>query len=84
MKPLTVVVTFDVLKQFSYADELAEFPVKYVDDRTYHYGNPSFLSGDADFWYSFIRSTRPGRIVEIGSGNSTKAAQAAIAKNRPA
>jgi predicted O-methyltransferase YrrM len=44
--------------------------------------NGSFESGDADFLYQFIRKTKPKKIIEIGSGNSTKIAQLAIKQNR--
>ena len=43
--------------------------------------NGSFEAGDAEFLYQFIRKVRPEKIVEIGSGSSTKIAAAALAKN---
>ena len=43
--------------------------------------NGSFESGDAEFLYAFIRNTKPRRIVEIGSGQSTKLAQVAVQRN---
>jgi hypothetical protein len=45
-------------------------------------GNGSFESGDADFLYQFVREIKPPRIIEIGSGHSTKVAQLALARNR--
>lgn len=38
----------------------------------------SFLSGDAEFWFSMIRHFKPRRVIEIGSGRSTLLAMAAI------
>lgn len=43
--------------------------------------NPSFASGDAEFLYQFIRATKPRRVIEIGSGNSTRIARLALLKN---
>jgi hypothetical protein len=43
--------------------------------------NGSFESGDAEFLYQFIRKNKPNKIIEIGSGNSTKIARLAIERN---
>ena len=43
--------------------------------------NPSILAGDAEFLYQFIRYTRPTRMIEIGSGHSTKIARLALKQN---
>lgn len=63
-----------LLASFSYQEELACLP--------YQYGNSSFEWGDAEFYYSLIRQIKPKKIIEIGSGNSTKIALLAIEKNR--
>jgi hypothetical protein len=39
--------------------------------------NGSFLSGDAEFLYQFIRTVKPSRIIEIGCGHSTRVAKLA-------
>jgi hypothetical protein len=44
--------------------------------------NRSFESGDADFLYQFIRKVKPKKVIEIGSGNSTKIARLAIEHNK--
>ena len=44
--------------------------------------NGSFESGDADFLYQFIRKVKPRKVIEIGSGNSTKIARLAIEHNK--
>jgi predicted O-methyltransferase YrrM len=43
--------------------------------------NGSFESGDADFLYQIIRHLKPKKIIEIGSGNSTKIASLALKQN---
>lgn len=43
--------------------------------------NAAFGPGDADIWYGMIRRFKPRRIVEVGSGYSTRIAQSAIAQN---
>jgi predicted O-methyltransferase YrrM len=53
-------------------------PVRPVD---FSLDNNNYLSGDAEFLYQFIRSTRPRKIIEIGSGHSTKLASIAARKN---
>jgi hypothetical protein len=43
--------------------------------------NPTFGAGDAEFLYQIIRTLRPRKVVEIGSGNSTKIARLALLRN---
>jgi len=40
-----------------------------------------FVGTDQTFWYGMIRRFRPKRIIEVGSGDSTRIAIRAIAKN---
>jgi hypothetical protein len=40
-----------------------------------------FVGADRSFWYSMIRRFRPKRIIEVGSGDSTRIALEAIARN---
>jgi hypothetical protein len=44
--------------------------------------NTSFCSGDAEYWYQMIRSKKPRKIYEIGSGYSTLIAINATDKNK--
>ena len=44
--------------------------------------NGSFESGDAEFLYQLIRKTKPNKVIEIGSGSSTKIARLALLKNK--
>lgn len=70
-----------LLDRFSYNDELRQFPQHEKDRLTYFYNNSFFESGDAEYWYNIVRTFKPRRIFEIGSGNSTLLAAAAIRKN---
>lgn len=70
-----------MLKGFCWQDELAAFAVEPSASRAFHYNNGSFGLGDAEYLYNMIRAFRPRRIVEIGSGNSTLMALAAVAAN---
>jgi hypothetical protein len=47
----------------------------------FYLNNGAFESGDAEYWYQLIRTIKPRRIFEIGSGNSTLMAIKAIDRN---
>jgi hypothetical protein len=72
------------LKELIYKNELKELnlaqPAK--NDFDFCFPNGSFDSGDAEFLYQFIRKVKPKKIIEIGSGNSTKIARLAIEQNK--
>ena len=51
------------------------------DPRAFYINNGNFESGDAEFLYQFIRTVKPNKIVEIGSGHSTKIARLALLQN---
>lgn len=70
-----------LLRGFTYADELAELSATGTSPAEFRFGNGTFESGDAEFWYQLIRSKLPRRIIEIGSGNSTLIARKAIKVN---
>jgi hypothetical protein len=76
---LALLATFDVRA------ELEAFPrsgpPNFDADPYFHYGNGSFMSGDAEALYAVIRRFQPHRIIEIGSGFSTMMAAAAVARN---
>lgn len=65
----------------SLSDELRDIPVEKPEPFDFHFGNEAFLSGDAEYWYQLIRTVKPGKIVEVGSGYSTLMAAKAIRKN---
>ncbi len=78
-------IQFDIAKQlselssFQYRNELAgdNQPFSIFDLK-----NGAFEEGDAELYYLIIRNYKPSRIVEIGSGFSTKVATVAIEANR--
>jgi predicted O-methyltransferase YrrM len=70
-----------LLAKFQYQDELKAFPWSPGPSLGFAFNNRSFGPGDAEILYSMIRHHRPRRIVEIGSGNSTLMAVAAVRSN---
>ena len=72
----------NLLKQFIFSNELKDIPLQKQKDKTFYFNNGAFESGDAEYWYQLIRSIKPKRIIEIGSGHSTLMAIKAINKNR--
>lgn len=72
-----------LLNKFHYQEELAAFPEeKPASDLNFYYNNPSLGAGDAEYLYCMIRTFKPARIIEIGSGYSTLMAKHAIEKNK--
>lgn len=61
--------------------ELKELPHESVDEVTPHWNNGYFGGSDARVAYGMVRVHRPRRILEIGSGNSTKFLRLAIERN---
>lgn len=51
------------------------------DDARFSLRNRNFGAGDADLWWHVIRHFKPARIIEVGSGHSTRVARQAIARN---
>jgi hypothetical protein len=70
-----------LLDSFAFTGELTDIPDSRRDEFTFHFNNGSFEAGDAEYWYQLIRTKKPARIYEIGSGNSTLMARKAILKN---
>jgi len=79
---MNVAGQLELLERFSYQKELAALPRRATGKAQYCYENPNFGPGDAEYFYSLIRLSRPRTIVEIGSGASTLMALNAIAANR--
>jgi hypothetical protein len=63
----------------SFADELAAVP--WQMSQGYYWDNPFFPNIDAIVYYGLIRSRRPSRVVEIGSGFSSHIAAMALRRN---
>lgn len=77
----------ELLKSFSFAEELKSIPLKPTTKQkskkpNFYINNGSFSFADAAYWYNLIRAKNPSRIIEIGSGNSTLLAALAITKNK--
>lgn len=51
------------------------------DWHKFHFNNGFFESVDAEVAYSIVRSCKPRRIIEVGSGNSTLLLASAIRRN---
>ncbi|MDP9052035.1 MAG: class I SAM-dependent methyltransferase [Acidobacteriota bacterium] len=73
----------DFLKLLTYSSELIamDLTVSSDDPKVFSMQNDAFRSGDADYLYQFIRATKPRKVIEIGSGNSTKIADLALKRN---
>jgi predicted O-methyltransferase YrrM len=71
-----------LLEKFDYADELLAFPQEEQPGLGFYFQNTMFGSGDAEYLYNIIRLFKPRRLIEIGSGQSTRIAAAAISANR--
>jgi predicted O-methyltransferase YrrM len=72
------------LRTLKYSNELIAMKLDDVGKSLtdFHFDNKRFERGDADFLYQFIRAVKPRKIVEIGSGYSTKIARLAQIRNR--
>jgi hypothetical protein len=71
-----------MLAMFSFSQELADISQEKSSTLDFYLNNGTFISGDAEYWYQLIRSIKPRKIFEVGSGNSTLMAIKAIRKNR--
>lgn len=71
------------LKNLTYSSELIDLQINEKTDNPNKFAlnNGSFESGDAEYLYQIIRTIKPSKIIEIGSGNSTKLANLALQKN---
>ncbi len=74
-----------LLAEFSFQDEIqalgaSQDPIP-IGNGSFTIDNGNFMHGDVSFYYNVIRHFRPKRIVEIGSGNSTKVALMAAQAN---
>lgn len=74
----------NLLNQLSYHNELIDLNLnqRKASFDSFNINNGSFESGDAEFLYQLIRHLKPKKIIEIGSGNSTKIARLALKKNK--
>jgi hypothetical protein len=70
-----------MLATFSFSQELEHIPQKKPETRDFYLQNAFFEAGDAEYWYQLIRSIKPRRVFEVGSGNSTLMALRATRRN---
>jgi hypothetical protein len=70
------------LGKYSCSEELEHIALDKSSELEFHMNNGSFGPGDAEYWYQIIRSVKPHKIIEIGSGHSTLMALKALQKNR--
>ena len=68
----------ELLAKFDPADIPADISSRPTTDNSFYFGNTAFETGDAEIWMHVIRHFRPARIVEVGSGYSTRAAKLTI------
>ena len=74
----------DLLGQLTYADEFSDFveqEKKLTSENSFRFKNLMFESGDADFLFQVIRHFNSQKIIEVGSGSSTKIARSALSRN---
>lgn len=67
---------------FDVASELSAFPEGSAEGLGFAFANGAYEHGDAESLYAMIRSLKPARLFEIGSGHSTRMAKAALDANR--
>ncbi len=70
-----------LLASFNVDKELELLTTHKGKELEYYYHNGSFESGDAEYLYNMIRLKIPKKIIEIGSGFSTRIATKAVQKN---
>ena len=72
------------LDALRFEDELIVLDLRQRRDTigAFHLPNGSFEPGDAEYLYQFLRAVKPAKVIEIGSGNSTKIARLALERNR--
>jgi hypothetical protein len=73
----------DFLERLKHSDELVRLKLNENtgDPVAFHFQNERFESGDAEYLYQIVRYLAPSKIIEIGSGHSTKIANLAVKRN---
>jgi Methyltransferase domain len=71
-----------MLNAFRWQEEFSLFCNAERNHGRFRVDNGMFEGADAAYYYNLIRLTKPNRVIEIGSGQSTIVAQAAITANR--
>lgn len=70
--------------QLSLLENISELNVIAAEKsaKGFYVHNPNFGAGDAELYYLLIRNKKPKRIIEIGSGYSTKLCLLALEQNK--
>ncbi len=71
----------ETLQRFNFSQELSDLQQEKTDSLTFYLNNGAFDSGDAEYWYQLIRTFKPRKIIEVGSGHSTLMAINATVEN---
>lgn len=79
---LNIAGQLEIISRMRYGAELRDCLGPSQSELGFSFQNGSFVSGDADYLYGFVRAFRPARVVEVGCGNSTKLIHAAIGANQ--
>ena len=71
------------IHETNFSDEMKSLRLEAASDRTFGFtmSNSVYGPGDADFLYHFLRTHKPGKIIEIGCGHSTRIACLARQQN---
>lgn len=78
---LRIDAQLELLGRLRYRPELEAIPIYESDTGAAYYANPSFAAPDAQLYYSLLRHLQPLRVIEVGSGQSTRFAARALARN---
>ena len=74
----------ELLKSFKFQKDFQSFLDNEADLKTlrsFSITNGSYGAGDAEVLFNFLRLKKPSKVIEIGSGNSTKVIEAALKLN---
>ena len=73
----------DLLQRMTFTSEFKEWFQRQANGprESFRFNNAGFESGDAEFLFQAVRHFRPNKIIEIGSGSSTKIARKALSLN---
>ncbi len=74
----------ELLSEFQFQEELLEVPVNApaVNSLEFFYANHSYGPADAEMLYNMVRHFKPAKVVEIGSGYSTRMLKKALDVNK--
>ncbi|RGP39968.1 hypothetical protein BPTFM16_00244 [Altererythrobacter insulae] len=71
-----------MLDEFAmYQSELADIAAGAKDANEFVHGNGAYEYADAESLYAMLRHSRPARVIEVGSGHSTRIAKTALDAN---